>query len=131
DVDRQVEALPAAREVLVQLAACRIDRPRRAQHAHAERLREAVELALGVRVVRDSAEATLGRRDEQRADRGVDQVVGDVEQVLARGRVPEATVEFLREGSHWVSFRRSLRMPAEAAWRAAVAFEPSAAPMSA
>ena len=123
--------MPVPGEVFVELAACRVDRPRGTQDAHTERAREPLGLLLGLGVVGDAAEPALGRGDEQFADRRVDEVVCDVEQVLARGGVAEATVEFCGDGGHWPSFRRSLRMPAEAACRAAVAFEPSAAPMSA
>src|SRR5262249_61218752 len=90
-----------------------------------------VGFAPGRGVVQEGAGAARGAGDERRADRRVDQVISDVEQLLARGGVAEPPVEVGGDGSHWASFRRSLRMPAEAAWRAAVAFDPSAAPMSA
>src|SRR5580765_2119580 len=95
DVDREVEAVPLAFEVLVELAPRGIDRLRRAQHADAEVARELFEHAL----------------------RG--------------GGVAEATIEFGGNSVHESSFCRSRRMPAEAACLAAVAFEPSAAPISA
>ena len=131
DIERQIEPAPVSLEVLVELAPRGVDRLRRAQHAHAEGAGEALELPLGLGVVGDAAETALGRRDEQAADGRVDEVVGDVEQVLARGGVSEAPIELGGDGVHGCSFLRSLRMPDEAAWRAAVAFEPSAAPMSA
>src|SRR5580765_1550562 len=131
DVDRKVEGVPLALEVLVELAPRGIDRLRRAQHAHAEVARELLELALRVRVVGDPAEPARARGDEQRADRRVDEVEGGVEQALRGGGVAEATIEFGGNSVHESSFCRNRRMPAEAACLAAVAFEPSAAPISA
>ena len=46
------------------------------------------------------------------------------------GGIAETAIEVGGNGVHRSSFCRSRRMPAEAAWRAAVAFDPSAAPMS-
>src|SRR4029077_5887480 len=131
DVDRKVEGVPLAFEVLVELTPRGIDRFRRAQHAHAEVARELFELALRVGVVGDPAEPARARGDEQRADRRVDEVEGGIEQALRGGRVAEATIEFGGNSVHESSFCRSRRMPAEAACLAAVAFEPSAAPISA
>ena len=131
DVERQLEAMAVALEVLVQLTAGRVDRRRRPQHAHAEGACQPIHFLLGVRVVRDPAEAAVRRRDQERADRRVDEVVGNVEETLADGRVAEPAVEVCGNWAHFNSFRRKRRMPADAACRAAVAFEPSAAPISA
>src|SRR5205823_6438925 len=60
EVDVEVETLPLAREVLVELAACRVDRNRGAQHTQAEDAGEQVQLTFGVGVVRDAAEAAVG-----------------------------------------------------------------------
>ena len=73
---------------------------------------------------------SLGRGDEQLADGGVGQVVGDVDQTLAVGGVAEAAVEVDGNG-HAISFLRRRRTPADAAWRAASSDDPRAAPMAA
>ena len=87
DVERQVELLTRSLEVLVELAARRIDRLRRAQDPDAEVARQAVELALGLGVVGDPADAALARGHEQRADGRVDEVVRGVEQAFVGGGV--------------------------------------------
>jgi hypothetical protein len=53
---------------------------------------EAFHLGLGIRVESDLAKAALGGGDQERADRRVGQVVGDVEQVLRRCPVAEGAV---------------------------------------
>jgi hypothetical protein len=90
---------------------------------------EALHLGLGVRIEGDLAEAALGRGDEERADRGVGQIVGDVEQVLRSRPVAEGKVGL--GGNGHVILLRSRRTPEEAAWRAAASEEPSAVAMSA
>ena len=87
-------------EVLVELAAGRVDGRRRPEHAQPERPREPVELLLGLRVVHDAAEPALGCRDEQRADGRIDEVVGDVEEALTRCGVAEAAIELGGNGCH-------------------------------
>jgi hypothetical protein len=131
DVDRELERSAPSVEVLVELALRLVERLRDAEEPGAEVARERLEVALGLGVELDAAEAAIRRRDEQCADRRVDEVVRDVEQMLACSGVAKTEIEFGRNGSQWASFRRNLRMPADAAWRAAVAFEPSAAPISA
>src|SRR5713101_3965062 len=117
-------------EVLVQLTPHLVDRLRRAQDARAERACEVLHLALRLGVVGDPAKPRIGRGDEQRAERRVDQVVCDVEQALLGGGGAEARVELVRDG-HWSpSFLRSRRIPDDAACLAASADEPSAAPIS-
>src|SRR5207244_1766812 len=64
DVDREVEAVSLALEVLVELAACRIDRLRRAQHPKAESPGELLDFPLGVGVVGDPAEPARARRHQ-------------------------------------------------------------------
>ena len=95
-------SVPAALEVLVELAP-RLDRPvRRAQeHAGTERRGERVELVLGLGIEGDAADAALAGGDEQRSDRRVGEVVGDVEQP-GRGRfLAEALVEAESERWSW------------------------------
>src|SRR3954470_14427223 len=130
DVDGKVEGVSLALEILVELTPRGIDRLRRAQHAHAKGAREQFELALRVGVVGDPAEPVRARGDEQRADRRLDEVEGDVEQALRSCSLAEATIELGGDSVHESSFCRSRRMPAEAACLAAVAFAPSAAPTS-
>jgi len=96
-----------------------------AQDAPAERARQLVEAAVGVE--RDLAEAAVARGDEERADRRVGEVEGSVDQPCLGGRLAETAVQLGRDG-HGSSFR-SRRTPEEAAWRAASALEPRAAPM--
>ncbi len=52
-------------------------------------------LRLGVE--EDPAEAAVGGRDEQRADRRLDDVEADVEQSFSRGGVAEALIEVRRD----------------------------------
>ena len=126
----ELEALPLALEVLVQLPPDRSIGDAERSTRTPNSLRQSLHLPLGLRVVRDPAEAAVGRRDEQRPDRRVDEVVGRRRGDL-RGRPRRGTGGRGRaETVHFNSpFRRSRRMPAEAAWRAASAFEPSAAPI--
>ena len=129
EVERELELGALALEVLVQLAADRVDRLGGAQDAHAERLGERLGLALRLRVVRDPAQAAIGRGDEQRPDRCLGEVVYDVEQP-GRGRgFAEARVQ--RGGDGHCILLLSLRTPEEAAWRAASSDDPRAAPMAA
>ena len=128
EVELEVECLPPALEVLVELAARVVER--RTQDADAEASREPFDVALGLGVVRDPAQPAWRRGEEQRPEWRVEEVVGDVEQARRRGGGAEAAVEAVGNGGHWSSFRRRRRIPEEAAWRAASAFEPSAAPMS-
>src|SRR6186997_2770340 len=81
-IDREVEVVAPALEVFVELATGFLHGPWRAKHAHAVEPGEALHLGLGVRIEGDLAEAALGRGDEESADRGIGQVVGDVEQIL-------------------------------------------------
>jgi len=129
EVDRQVELAPLPGEVLVELASCLVGRAGRAQHARSEGASEPLRLHIRVGVEMDLADAVIGDCDEQPPDRGVVQLVGDVEQPLGSGGVAEATVE-LCGNVHDSSFRRKRRTPDDAAWRAASGDEPSALPMS-
>ena len=129
EVDGQLEPRALALEVLVQLAADRVDRLRRPQDPDAERLGEPFGLTLRLRVERDPAEAAVGRRDEQRSDRRVGEVVGDVEQAGGGRSLAEAPVQSGGDGHCILLLSR--RTPAEVAWRAASSLEPSAAPMAA
>ena len=49
-------------------------------------------------VEEDAAEATVGRSDEQRADRRLDDVEADVEEALRGSGLAEAVVEIRRDG---------------------------------
>ena len=99
------------------------------EDAHTVRAGEPFEVSLRLRVERDEADASLGRGDEQPADRRVRPVVGHVEKPLRGCGVAEAGIEF--GGNGHVSLLRSRRTPEEVACRAASSLEPSAAPMSA
>ena len=103
----------AALEVFVELAPSFVHGPRRAQHAHAVQAGQALDLVLRIGIEGDLAEAALGRGDEKRADRGVGQVVGDVEQVLGGSPVAEGEVGL--GGNGHVILLRSRRTPDEAA----------------
>ena len=130
EVELEVEGVPAAGEVLVQLQVHPVERLRAAQDARAELPGQPLELCLRLRVEADAAEAAIRDADEQPADgRVVEHVVGDVELAGGgRGRA-EALVEDGGDG-HRCSFSfRSRRTPAEAACRAACSFEPRAAPI--
>ncbi len=122
--------MAAALEVLVELAPRAVDRAARPEHPRAETAREQLELPLGLGVEADPAEAGVGDGHEQPPDRRVEQVVRDVEQALGGRCVAEATVQVGRDAHSGIPFRRSRRTPEEAAWRAASALEPSAAPIS-
>src|SRR5439155_16153252 len=115
--------------VLGQLAPGLVGRPWRAEHPRPKGPRELLLLEVGLRVVRDLAQAADGYGHEQPPDWGIDQVVGDVEQPFGGRGVAEACVKLGRDG-HESSFLRSRRTPEDAAWRAASDDEPSAAPMS-
>ena len=128
-VERELELVPLALEVLVQLPPRLVGRPRRAEHPRAEGPRELLLLALGFGVVGDLAEAAIGHGHEQPPDGRVDQVVGDVEQPFGGRGVAEACVKLGRD-RHESSFFRSRRTPEDAACLAASEDEPSAAPMS-
>ena len=112
-IERELELRARALEVLAQLAARRIDRLCCAEDAKAERLREFLRRMLGVRVVRDSAQAPIGRCYEQRPDRRVGEVVRDVEQPRRGRGLTEALVE--RGGDGNCILLLSLRTPDEAA----------------
>ena len=132
EVELEVERVPAAGEVLVELAAHAVERLRGAQDTRAEEPREQLELRLRLRVEADAAEPALRDADEQRPDRRVvENVVGHVEVARRGGSRAEAVVEDGGDCGHRCSFSfRSRRTPAEAAWRAACSFEPSAAPIA-
>ena len=68
----------------------------------------------------------VGGRDEERADRAVDDVVARVEHAAADGGLAEAPVEIGGNAHASFSFLRR-RTPEEAAWRAASGLESSAA----
>ena len=112
-IDREVELVAPAFEVFVELAAGFVHGPRRAQHADAVLAGKALDLLLRIGIEGDLAEAALGRGDEKRADRGVGQVVGDVEQGL--GGCPVAEGEVGLGGNGHVILLRSRRTPDEAA----------------
>ena len=119
-----------ALEVLVELATEGGHGRRGAKNADSERGGQRIELAFGLRIEGDPADAALAGGNKKRADRRVREVVGDVQELCRGGGLPEAAVESVGNGGHEVSFLRSRRTPDEAAARAASAFEPSAAPMS-
>ena len=128
-VDVEGEGAAAAVEVLVELAARRVDARGRAQDARAERARQPLEVQLGIGVEEDAGEPAVGRGDEQRADRGVDDVEADVEEPLGRcGLRGSAGRDQARRS--WILPVRSRRTPDEAAWRAASGVESSATAMS-
>ena len=112
-IDREVELVAPAFEVFVELAAGLVHGPRRAQHADAVLAGKALDLLLRIGIEGDLAEAALGRGDEKRADRGVGQVVGDVEQGF--GGCPVAEGEVGLGGNGHVILLRSRRTPDEAA----------------
>src|SRR3954468_16354967 len=116
EVDLVLEVAPRAGEGLVALEGGLVGRRRRAEHARAEEAGEALGLGFRVGVVVDLADATAGDRDEQLADRGLVQLVGDVEQAFRGGGVAEPAVERGGDG-HESSFFRSRRTPDDAAWR--------------
>src|SRR2546423_8351673 len=118
--------MTAALEVLVELAARRVER--RAQDTEAVAARERLRRLLRLGVERDPAEPARRRGDEQRPERRLDHVVGAVEQARGSPGGAEPAVEFGRD-AHRSSFRRNRRTPDEAAWRAASSLEPSAAPI--
>src|SRR5207244_10977550 len=103
---------------------------RLAEAEEASALPDRFRLELGLDDVRDAAEAPRRGREEQRPERRVEEVVGDVEEARRRGGGAEALVEAVGDGRHWSSFLRRRRIPEEVACRAASAFEPRAAPMS-
>ena len=126
-VEREVEGLATAGEVLVQLAPHGVER--RPQHAGAEHARELV--LSGVDAVAETAESAVGHRDEQLAERRVDQVVAGIDQPCRQGGGAEADVEIGSDSRHGALLALSRRTPDDAAARAASSDEPSAVPISA
>ena len=126
EVDREVEHVAPSLEVLVELPAYLLHLPRGPQHAAAREPRELLDMMLGIGVERDAQQAAVGGRDEELADRSVDDVVAGVEHARPYGGLPEAAVELGGNGHRICSFLRR-RTPAEAAWRAASGLESSAA----
>ena len=121
--------MPAAGEVLVQLAADVVERAAGAQHARAEVAGELVERGVGRKAIRQRPRSVDG--DEQVADRRVGDVVGDVDETSRSRGLAEARVE-IGGDRHACSFQQRMRRtPDEAAWRAASSDEPSAAPIAA
>ena len=112
-IDGKVELVAPAFEIFVELAAGFVHGPRRAQHADPVLTGKALDLLLWIGIEGDLAEAALGCGDEKRADRGVGQVVGDVEQGL--GGCPVAEGEVGLGGNGHVILLRSRRTPDEAA----------------
>src|SRR5437588_830182 len=132
EVELEVERMPAAGEVLVELPPHAVECLRSAQDPRSELAREPLELRLRLGIEADAAEAALGDADEQRSHRRVvENVVGHIEGAGRGRRRAEAFVENGRDSGHRCSFSfRSRRTPAEAACRAACSFEPSAAPIA-
>ena len=93
----------------------------------------AVLLGVGITigVEANPAEPSRASAHEQRADRGVNQIVGRVNESLGDGRIPESTVDLGWNRHPVSSFRRRRRTPLEAAWRAASSLDPSAPAISA
>ena len=89
----EVEAATLPLEVLVELAARVVDAPRRAKNARAADPREPLEVVVRVGIEPDRGDATVGRGDEELADRRVDDVEADVDEPERRGRLAEAAVE--------------------------------------
>jgi hypothetical protein len=82
-----------AGEVLVELAARRVDTARGAEDARPGDPSEAVEALLGIRVVRDGGEPAIRRSDEDLADRRLDDVEAEVDEAEGGGRRTEAAIQ--------------------------------------
>ena len=78
----------------------------------------------GIRVEPDRGDAAIGGCDEELADRRVDDVVADVDEVERRGGVSETAVEVGSDG-HEVILLRMRRTPVDVAWRAASGLDSS------
>ena len=89
----EIESPPATLEVLVQLQAGRVHALRRAQDTRAGDPCELLEMRLGSRVEGDRSEALVGGGDEERADRGLDDVEAEVDELQRESRLAKATVE--------------------------------------
>ena len=90
---REIEALPLAVEVLVELSAGRSDDLRRAKDARSGDPREAVELRVRLRPERDGGQALPGRGHEERPYGRVDDVEAHVDEVEGHRGVAETAVE--------------------------------------
>src|SRR5205823_13714453 len=88
---------------------------RRAQDTRAGDPSELLEMRLGSRVEGDRSEAPVGGGDEERADRGVDDVDAEVDELQRESRVANATVEVGGDGHSRFLLLRSLRTPGGAA----------------
>ncbi len=112
-VEGEVERGPAAAEVVVELAARRVERVGSAKDARTGDAGERLQLALGLGVERDPREPAVGDGREQGAELAVDHVVGGVEQAGAGGSLAKARVEV--GGNRHVILLRRRRTPDEAA----------------
>ena len=80
EVQREVEDAAAAREVLLDLSCSQVQAGRGAQHPRADSVRELLQNRVVVLAGVGHANQTgLSRGQQERADRGVDGAVGDVE----------------------------------------------------
>src|SRR5438552_2442284 len=95
EVEVEVERVPAAGKVLVELSPYAVERLRSAQDPRSELAREPLELRLRLGVEADAAEAALGDADEQWSHRRVvENVVGHVEVAVRGRRRAEAFADF-------------------------------------
>jgi hypothetical protein len=144
-VDRQVEVVAPALEVLVELAAGLVEPVGRLEHAGAHALGQVFEDRVAVLALEAEADDAGGRGgDEQRADRAVGGGVGDVDQLLGLGPgegggqvvggigglAAQGGLEGVRAHRGVTSWRSAAR-PARTFWRAAASEQPSATPISA
>ena len=98
-VQRQVERVPAAREILVEFPGGRVEADRGAEDARADLVGQ--RLQHGVVTLAGEGhpdQALLGGGQQQRADRAVDGAVGDVEQAVLLGRGGQPGVQPAQPG---------------------------------
>ena len=112
--------MPAAGEVLVQLATHEVDASSRPQDTRACEGSERLESCVGVGVEREIREAVIGHRREHGADLRLEDVVGHVDEVERGGRIAEAAIEVRRNRHRGLLSLRSRRTPEEVACRAGV-----------
>jgi tetratricopeptide (TPR) repeat protein len=85
-VQRQVESVAAAREVLLELPRGQVQAGRGMKDARADLVRESLEDSVVVLAgVGDADQALLSRGEQQRPDRAVDDPVGDIQDAVALG----------------------------------------------
>ncbi len=113
-VEREVEGVTAALEVLVELPLHVVDRRGRPEHPAPGQSFDPLQLDLGIRIERDPQQPPVGGGDEQLAEGALDEVIPRLKHAAAGGGSAEAPVE-VGWNAHVLFSFRNRRTPVEAA----------------